>query len=261
MLLLLFAISGVLSSLIEHVPLLEEYKKLQRVDYGQIAFSYDAKDDVKEFLKLFRKLDGPNKKLCSFIQNRDEAAVKRQLQISDTKLDDQKCPNGLPVLHQAIKTWDAQIISLIIPFTDVNVRDGLGASALVYSARVGYNIGVRLLLAARANPLDVDNYGATAAHWASYWNMPLIVQAVAQADAKILKVKDQGGWLPLHVAAYYGANGVIRQLVRLNEDVSEVDSEGNVPHELARQGRRRETQELLYELFMIKKPELDKSPY
>ncbi|XP_070211365.1 ankyrin and armadillo repeat-containing protein-like isoform X4 [Littorina saxatilis] len=154
------------------------------------------------------------------------------------KQDDQ----GLSLLHHAAMHNRPQIIAmLLIQSIDVNVRrnnilstgfqeeDPFGPTALHVAARCGALDAVECLLANYANILAVDQDGWTPVHHAAFFDHQSILKLMVRKNLGLLELttKNELKSTPLLLAASSGGLSAVKCLISLSADIRRQDSQGN----------------------------------
>jgi hypothetical protein len=82
-------------------------------------------------------------------------------------------------LMMAAYSGGVEIMSLLLPVSEIDAAANNGLTALMYATRMGEEEKVACLLAAGASPLPVDYQGRSALHWAAEKGWTKIVAALA----------------------------------------------------------------------------------
>jgi FOG: Ankyrin repeat len=124
---------------------------------------------------------------------------------------------------------------------DANAVDERGKTALFF---VESGLNARLLLAAGADPNQLDHGGASPLHQAARLGNPEVTKALLQGGAEV-NARFGAGGLPLHFAAWSGNPEVVRLLLEHGSEIDEPDGYGLTPLRIAQDLRRWEAATLL----------------
>mmetsp|Transcript_101429 Transcript_101429/g.325933 ORF Transcript_101429/g.325933 Transcript_101429/m.325933 type:complete len:533 (+) Transcript_101429:31-1629(+) len=149
---------------------------------------------------------------------------------------------GLMPMHYAAKSdGSVQAIKMLIEYeADVNIAGGIGhETPLHIAAGLSSQKAVKALLQARADPNKPDKGGQTALHYACREGSVQCVQALMngkvtiQADAG---AKDRPSeQTPLHLAAWFGREGICLFMLKARADVAPEDLRAQTPQKRALQ--------------------------
>ena len=92
----------------------------------------------------------------------------------------------------------------------------------------------RLLLDRGANVNATTNGGWTPLHWAAWYGHVDVCRLLIQAKANVNATND-GGWTPLHLAAVHGRLEVCRLLIEQGANVNATNNDGHTPLDKAMQ--------------------------
>ena len=142
-------------------------------------------------------------------------------------------PTTQDQFREAVRAGDQPVVIRLIPESDLDARDPLGAAALhdaVWSGRVEI---VRLLLQAGADPnITHLEAGSTPLDYAAVKNEPEIAQLLLDRGANVRAV-NRSGSTALHLAAARGYTAVARLLLDHGASIQALDGSGSTPLEEA----------------------------
>jgi len=106
---------------------------------------------------------------------------------------------------------------------NLNQRDSLGGTALIWAASQARANLVRCLLESGAKPNIKDNDGATAMIRAASLQDPETLNLLITKGADF-RIADNNNWTPLHVAAHYGHKSSVNALLDAGANVEVQDA-------------------------------------
>ena len=135
-------------------------------------------------------------------------------------------PSDFTALHMAAYAGLPCLISKLLVTVhnpdDIIIVDSLGNTPLLWAAKHGYELVVRLLLKFGADTAAKNYEDMTALQWAAGNGHPVIVELLFKEGAS-LETADKNGWSPLHRAAYNGHSDVVRLLLDLGAEIEALD--------------------------------------
>ena len=135
--------------------------------------------------------------------------------------------------------------ALLAEGADVNVKDGIGFTALFGAARSGHIETVKLLLAKGADPnVKLPTSGTTALMYAALNGHNDIVVALLDKGADV-NAKNKRGITSLMYAAYGGRSQVVQTLLAKRAEINVKDNEGLTALEYAETTRHDEVGRIL----------------
>ncbi|KAL3832524.1 hypothetical protein ACJMK2_024159, partial [Sinanodonta woodiana] len=148
--------------------------------------------------------------------------------------------HGMSLLHYAAMNNRPQIITfLLMQSMDVNVRRNniaaTGPTALHVAARCGALDAVACLIANFANVNAFDSQGWAPIHHAAFYDHEPIIKLMIRKNAgvKELTTKNELKSTPLLLAASSGGLAALKCLIKLDADITKTDNEGNGMVQLA----------------------------
>ena len=134
--------------------------------------------------------------------------------------------HGMDQLLEAAKTGMAdRVLSLLESGVDVNARDELGKTALIYAAEKDDDVCLRLIVEARPNIDAVDLEGQTALMAAAWKGNSECVDLLIKAGANVNK-HDNAGCKVLIGAIENGNQKCVKLLIEAGADVNVRDPDG-----------------------------------
>ncbi|CAL1533328.1 unnamed protein product [Lymnaea stagnalis] len=147
-----------------------------------------------------------------------------------TKQDEQ----GLSLIHHAAIFNRPQIITLLLLLsTDVNVRRNnimsTGPTALHMAARCGSLDAASCLIANHASLLAIDQDGWAPIHYAAFFDHQIIVKLMLRKSSELLELttKNELSSTPLLLAASSGALTSVKVIIDFGANIRADDGEGN----------------------------------
>jgi ankyrin repeat protein len=120
---------------------------------------------------------------------------------------------GNTLLHEAVMKENLALISILLEHgADINAKNNMGESPLLFGCRKKKADAVYFLLAKGASEKVVDNFGETALHIAVGKNHQMIVERLLNRGYDI-NAQSYHGNTPLHCAAYYGYTEIVKILL------------------------------------------------
>ncbi|KAK7484931.1 hypothetical protein BaRGS_00023851, partial [Batillaria attramentaria] len=158
-------------------------------------------------------------------------ALSRKMPSSRLSKQDEQ---GLSLLHHAAMHNRPQLIAfLLIQSLDINVRRNnilsTGPTALHAAARCGALDAVTCLLANYANILATDQDGWAPIHHAAFFDHQSVVRVMVRKNAGLLELvtKNDNKSTSLLLAASSGGLAAVKELIHLGADIRRVDGQGN----------------------------------
>jgi len=145
---------------------------------------------------------------------------------------------GLEPLHYAAKSeGNVQPIKILVDYAaDVNVAGGIGnETPLHIAASLGSQKAVKSLLQARAATEQIDKGGQTALHYAAAIGSVPVAKMLLDAKANMYAKDDPPAQTPLHLAAWYGREQMVKFFLQMKMDVDPEDLRSQTPQKRALQ--------------------------
>lgn len=171
-------------------------------------------------------------RLHNFVIDGNYVGVERELHKPgvDVNLPN---PDGLPLLHVAIREGHIQIVKLLLTVPDIKVNQLSisGWSPLQLAARLGYTDIVQLLVKQPNININLANSdGWTALHWAAWHGHAEMVYILVSCPGVQVNPVDKSKNTPLHWAARNGQADVIAVLLATSTvDVNPQDIDLRTP--------------------------------
>lgn len=205
----------------------------------------DDDDASGEVRKLREMLRGSRKAYVNTKGLRDvtsiHVAAKRGLEKAAQLLIEtganvsiQDCDSQQP-LHYACREGSHNIAELLIKNgADINAQDCWKETPLHKACRQGHTDLVELLLKRDAKMDILDDEGMMPLYYTARWGRGPAMKSLLRKDTNInYVVREDNGWTALHVAAYYGHDGVVAILHEAQAKLDIRDDEGCTPLLLA----------------------------
>jgi len=140
--------------------------------------------------------------------------------------DHEPRPEAFTPMHLAAYAGLAWLLKKLLNSghsSDIQSRDSQGNIPLLWAARNGHGLAVRLMLE-RGADVAAENYGGvTALYWAANNGHAIVVELLLKSGANC-RPKDKVGWTPLHRATFNEDIGVTRILLENGADIEAKDS-------------------------------------
>ena len=166
------------------------------------------------------------------------------------KLEDPK--PGQVIMKMGERKQRCQIIELLIKYgIDVQLLDKEGWSAVHFAAMWGWEEALKALLAAGCRPETKNLTGSNALHIACQYGhdaCALIMLEVLLPSKQYIKLEDNDGNMPLHLAAMSGATEAVEALVKLGADANLPNLKDETPLKLAIKKSRPRTASFLLKI-------------
>lgn len=134
-----------------------------------------------------------------------------------------------PIVDAAVRGDISRLGRLVQqPGANVNVRDGLGETALFAAVCHDHLGAAALLLEAGADPNIECSVSWAALHAVSRSGNEAMAALLLEWKANS-EVRDNKGWVPLHVSSLYGTNGVATILLDGKADPNARANDGRIP--------------------------------
>ncbi|KAF5615103.1 ankyrin repeat [Fusarium sp. NRRL 52700] len=134
-----------------------------------------------------------------------------------------------PIVKAAIRGDMDQLKNLLQqPGVDVNIRDGMGDTALFAAVCHDKVDAAALLLEAKADPNIQSSDSWAALHAVSRSGNQELAALLLDWKANT-EIKDQAGWTPLHVSSLYGTNAIADLLLKRKANSNTQDLDGLSP--------------------------------
>ncbi|PNP73882.1 hypothetical protein FNYG_12841 [Fusarium nygamai] len=134
-----------------------------------------------------------------------------------------------PIVKAAIRGDIPQLKDLLRqPGVDVNIRDGIGDTALFAAVCHDKIDAAALLLEAKADP-NIQSFDSWAALHAVSRSGNQDMAAILLDWKADTEIKDEAGWTPLHVSSLYGTNIIADLLLEQKENLNAQASDGLTP--------------------------------
>ncbi len=138
--------------------------------------------------------------------------------------DEKKDMASRVLCNRAILGECDQIAKLLARGADVNFRDNIGKTPLIYAAMNGHVDAVKMLIKAGAK-INLANKGMTAMTWAAQYGHAGVIECLIDEGASVNR-RDRNGRTALMHAAYYAKASVIEALLNHGADPNIKDRYG-----------------------------------
>lgn len=207
---------------------MDKFNRTARMDKGEIAcleypilFWMDhakaASDDIADQIDLDAEFFKPDSM---------ERRTWFSAYWSKTHADHESKPEAFTPMHLAAYAGLSWLLVKLLGSenrTDIQARDSLGNTPLIWAAKNGHDLVLRLLLDSGADVAAENAEGVTALYWAAYNGHAAGVDLLLRSGANC-RPKDKVGWTPLHRAASNGHTGVTRILLDNDANIEAMDS-------------------------------------
>jgi len=142
--------------------------------------------------------------------------------------------NNIPVagpplcLASALGLERAVEMFLLEKGAELEIKDEDGRTPLLWAARMGHDVVVKLLLERGAEPETKNKNGQTSLSWATENGHNIVVKLLLEKGTE-LETKDEDGRTPLSRATGMGRNTVVKLLLERGAELETKDKKGSTP--------------------------------
>lgn len=138
-------------------------------------------------------------------------------------------------LHEALRKNHLYVVRSILchPGNDIDAHDENGETPLLWAAKYGTTIHLRLLFDYGADINEVDSLQRTALHYISIRPECTMLTEYFLKKGANTNTKDKFGRSPLHHAANTGLPEIVKLLLKYRADPFNVDKNGQTPFDIA----------------------------
>ncbi|KAJ5623222.1 hypothetical protein N7490_011827 [Penicillium lividum] len=178
--------------------------------------------------------------LFAALANGNKDTIAALLNLSSTICDGVDITDGLNHRKDLIEwenrtplSWAAQsgrttIVKLLLPTTEIDMKDGEGETALSRASKNGHELVARLLIEKGANINADDGIGRTPLHLASEKGHELVARLLMEKGANLNTI-DKYRQTPLYQASANGHELVARLLIEKGANLNTIDKYGQTP--------------------------------